>query len=116
MEFKDIIYEERDSVAYIAINRPEVMNAFRGQTVEELGELTYHAVASETLKQTAITCGVDHTVETHKVLQRIAAQHIRQKDVIRELRRHVAALERTVARLSLAAPVPPSPEGSDGNG
>ena len=36
MEFKDILYEERDSVAYIAINRPEVMNAFRGQTVEEL--------------------------------------------------------------------------------
>jgi len=36
MEFKDILYEERDSVAYIAINRPDVMNAFRGQTVEEL--------------------------------------------------------------------------------
>ena len=36
MEFKDILYEELDSVAYIAINRPEVMNAFRGQTVEEL--------------------------------------------------------------------------------
>ena len=36
MEFKDILYAELDSVAYIAINRPEVMNAFRGQTVEEL--------------------------------------------------------------------------------
>ena len=36
MEFKDILYEELDSVAYIAINRPEVMKAFRGQTVEEL--------------------------------------------------------------------------------
>lgn len=36
LEFQDILYEERDSVAYIAINRPGVMNAFRGQTVEEL--------------------------------------------------------------------------------
>ncbi len=36
MQFKDILYEERDAVAHITINRPEVMNAFRGQTVEEL--------------------------------------------------------------------------------
>jgi 2-ketocyclohexanecarboxyl-CoA hydrolase len=36
VEFKDITYEERDSVAYVLINRPEVMNAFRGQTLEEL--------------------------------------------------------------------------------
>ena len=36
MEFKDITYEERNSVAHITINRPEVMNAFRGQTLEEL--------------------------------------------------------------------------------
>ena len=36
MEFEDLIYEERDHVAHITINRPEVYNAFRHRTVEEL--------------------------------------------------------------------------------
>ena len=36
MEFEDLIYEERDHVAYITINRPEVYNAFRYRTAEEL--------------------------------------------------------------------------------
>ncbi|MDO9090306.1 MAG: 1,4-dihydroxy-2-naphthoyl-CoA synthase, partial [Burkholderiaceae bacterium] len=36
MEYKDIIFTKRDGVATISINRPDVMNAFRGQTVEEL--------------------------------------------------------------------------------
>ena len=43
MDYKDILYEERDSIAYITINRPEVMNAFRGQTVEELLQAILHA-------------------------------------------------------------------------
>lgn len=36
MSYQDLIYEEKDGVARIFINRPDVMNAFRGQTVEEL--------------------------------------------------------------------------------
>ena len=36
MSYQDIVYEERDQIAYISINRPDVMNAFRGQTVEEM--------------------------------------------------------------------------------
>jgi len=36
MSYTDIVYEERDQIATIAINRPDVMNAFRGQTVEEM--------------------------------------------------------------------------------
>ena len=36
MEYGDILYEVRDAVATITINRPERMNAFRGRTVEEL--------------------------------------------------------------------------------
>lgn len=43
MEYKDILYEERDSIAHITINRPEVMNAFRGQTLEELLHAILHA-------------------------------------------------------------------------
>lgn len=36
MEYTDIVYEERNGVAHITINRPEKFNAFRGKTVEEL--------------------------------------------------------------------------------
>ena len=36
MNYSDILYEERDQIATIAINRPAVMNAFRGQTIEEM--------------------------------------------------------------------------------
>ncbi len=36
MVYTDITFEIRNHVAYITINRPEVMNAFRGQTCDEL--------------------------------------------------------------------------------
>ena len=36
MELTDVLYEKRDGVAWITINRPERRNAFRGRTVSEL--------------------------------------------------------------------------------
>jgi 2-ketocyclohexanecarboxyl-CoA hydrolase len=36
MQFEDILYENRNGVAWITINRPEKMNAFRGTTCDEL--------------------------------------------------------------------------------
>ena len=36
MEYTDIVVETRRHVCYITINRPEVMNAFRGRTCDEL--------------------------------------------------------------------------------
>ncbi|MBI2166367.1 MAG: 1,4-dihydroxy-2-naphthoyl-CoA synthase [Chloroflexi bacterium] len=35
-QFTDIIYEKKDGVARVAINRPEVLNAFRPRTVDEM--------------------------------------------------------------------------------
>ena len=32
MTYQDILFEAQDGVATITINRPQVMNAFRGQT------------------------------------------------------------------------------------
>ena len=36
MEYEDILYEVRGGAAWITINRPERMNAFRGRTCDEL--------------------------------------------------------------------------------
>src|SRR4051794_1108057 len=36
MQYEDILYRVDGGVAHITINRPAVMNAFRGQTCEEL--------------------------------------------------------------------------------
>jgi len=36
MQYGDILYEEVEGVAHITINRPGMMNAFRGQTCDEL--------------------------------------------------------------------------------
>ena len=36
MEYQDLLFEKRDHVATITLNRPEVYNAFRGQTCSEL--------------------------------------------------------------------------------
>ena len=59
MSYTDIIYEERDQIATIAINRPDVMNSFRGQTVEEMGVLTSSGKGLDdrkTLQQDSIEC------------------------------------------------------------
>ena len=34
--YRDILYKVKDQVAWITINRPRVMNAFREQTLDEM--------------------------------------------------------------------------------
>jgi 2-ketocyclohexanecarboxyl-CoA hydrolase len=43
MSYQDILYEIRNGVAWITINRPEKMNAFRGTTCDELIKALYKA-------------------------------------------------------------------------
>src|SRR3974377_694589 len=43
MQFEDLIYEIRNGVAWIIINRPDKMNAFRSKTCDELIKALYKA-------------------------------------------------------------------------
>ena len=38
MNYENILYEKRDGIAFITVNRPKVLNALNRKTVEELGE------------------------------------------------------------------------------
>ncbi|HBH35884.1 MAG TPA: 1,4-dihydroxy-2-naphthoyl-CoA synthase, partial [Gammaproteobacteria bacterium] len=47
LDFADIRYEHADGVAKITINRPEVRNAFRPETVSEMIDAFRHAHMAE---------------------------------------------------------------------
>ena len=49
MAYTDIIFEKRDGVARITIDRPKVMNAFRGETIEEMTAALRDADADDTI-------------------------------------------------------------------
>ena len=52
-DYKDILFEVKDQVAWVTINRPEVQNAFREQTLDEM----IHALSS-TRTDPMIACAV----------------------------------------------------------
>ncbi len=88
--------------------RMEALHAEIAGLVEDMGATVYSAIEAETLKRVAIAAGVDHTREGTVVIESIGAELQRQRDVVRELRRCIAALERRLA--APRAPLPPSEE------
>jgi 2-ketocyclohexanecarboxyl-CoA hydrolase len=55
MTFEDILYEKKDGVAKVTINRPEVMNAFRAETVHEMIEAFQDAWDDEAIGVAVLT-------------------------------------------------------------
>ena len=55
MTYEDIRYESRDNVATITINRPEVRNAVRPKTYEELTHAMHAAANDETIGVVVLT-------------------------------------------------------------
>ena len=55
MDYQDIICEVRDGVAYLTINRPEVLNALRMQTKEELEAAIDRIAADDSVLGVIIT-------------------------------------------------------------
>jgi 2-ketocyclohexanecarboxyl-CoA hydrolase len=49
MDFQDLLYEVRNGVAWITINRPDKMNAFRGTTCDELIKALHKAGYDRTI-------------------------------------------------------------------
>ena len=52
-KYTDILYEVKDQVAWVTINRPRVLNSFREQTLDEM----IHALKS-TREDPSIVCAV----------------------------------------------------------
>ena len=46
MAYENLLYEKRDGIAYITLNRPKVLNALNRKTVEELQDALIDARAT----------------------------------------------------------------------
>ncbi|MGH8009429.1 MAG: enoyl-CoA hydratase-related protein, partial [Candidatus Binatia bacterium] len=55
MDFTDILYDKRDGVAVVTMNRPQVLNAFRAQTVDEMIEAFHDAWADRDIGAVILT-------------------------------------------------------------
>jgi len=71
-QFTDIIYEKKDGIAFVRINRPKVLNAFRPLTIDEMREAFTDAWYDETIGVVVLTgtngnfcVGGDVTVRGH---------------------------------------------------
>ena len=53
--YTDIRYEKTDGIARITIDRPRVMNAFRGQTIEQMTQALRDADADDTIGVVVLT-------------------------------------------------------------
>ena len=42
MKFKNLLFEEKENIAIVKINRPEKLNALNEQTITELSEVFHH--------------------------------------------------------------------------
>lgn len=77
------------------------VTAALGEITDELSTATYEAIESETLRRVAIAAGVDHTVESARVIVALGEVLQRERDVSRELRRRIAAQDRALHRSTM---------------
>ena len=54
-EYSDVIYEKRDGVAWLMLNRPETYNAKRGITMDEMARALLDAAADSSVRVTVIS-------------------------------------------------------------
>jgi naphthoate synthase/2-ketocyclohexanecarboxyl-CoA hydrolase len=64
LDFQDIVYDVKDRVATIRINRPEVLNAFRIKTIEEMTQAFDMADADKAVRVVVLTGTGDRSFST----------------------------------------------------
>ncbi len=55
MELKNVMYDERDGVAVVTVNRPEKLNALSRETLQDIASAFDEAEASEAVKAVVVT-------------------------------------------------------------
>jgi enoyl-CoA hydratase/carnithine racemase len=58
-EFETILYEERDGVAWVTLNRPDVLNAFNVKMQDELAAVWQDVMANDDLRCAVLTAAGD---------------------------------------------------------
>ena len=55
MAYENLLYEKRDGIAYITLNRPKVLNALNRKTVEELQQVLLDARGDDGVRVIILT-------------------------------------------------------------
>ena len=55
MAYENLLYEKRDGIAYITLNRPKVLNALNRKTVEELQQALVNARGDDGVRVIILT-------------------------------------------------------------
>lgn len=55
MSYENLLYQKKDGIAYITVNRPKVLNALNRKTVEELRDALLDARADDTVRVLILT-------------------------------------------------------------
>src|SRR5438270_13184990 len=56
MTFSDILFEKKNAIAYVTVNRPKVLNALNMATMEEL-RTAFHAIKNDATVRVVIVTG-----------------------------------------------------------